>query len=166
MEELLQKLGIDWKLLLSQAANFLLLLVILRIFAYKPLLKLLKERREKIEEGVQKAEEADTRLGEADKVLQEKTKEAEIKSLEILKSTEARSREVEAEMLAAAKRKELVMFEEVNRSIAQKEEDMKVRVRNEAIVLVKEALTQAVGMKPKEIDEALIEQALQKTARK
>ena len=47
MLELAEKLGLDWKLLLSQAVNFLVLLALLRQFAYKPLLKILKERRTK-----------------------------------------------------------------------------------------------------------------------
>jgi F-type H+-transporting ATPase subunit b len=61
MEQLLTQLGIDWHLLISQAVNFFLLLIVLRIFVYKPLLTVLRERREKIENGIIKAEEADRR---------------------------------------------------------------------------------------------------------
>ena len=39
MSQLFSQLGIDWHLLLSQAVNFLILLVILRLVAYKPILK-------------------------------------------------------------------------------------------------------------------------------
>ena len=66
MAELAEQLGLDWKLLLSQAVNFLLLLFLLRKFAYLPLLKILKERRARIEEGLAKATEADKRLLEVD----------------------------------------------------------------------------------------------------
>ncbi len=69
------QLGIDWKLLLSQAVNFLLLLVILRIFVYKPILDILKKRREKIEEGIAKAKEADIRLKEVDDINKKKIKD-------------------------------------------------------------------------------------------
>ena len=55
MEQLFSQLGIDWHLLLSQAVNFFLLLIVLRVFAYKPLLAFLHERRRKIEEGLAKA---------------------------------------------------------------------------------------------------------------
>ena len=38
MSELLSKLGIDWRLLIAQLINFLILLFVLRRFAYKPIL--------------------------------------------------------------------------------------------------------------------------------
>src|SRR3989304_6007424 len=47
--ELFGKLGIEWKLLLAQGLNFILLLIILRKFLYKPILKMLDERRSKAE---------------------------------------------------------------------------------------------------------------------
>lgn len=66
MGELFAAFGIDWRLLLIQAVNFGLLLLILWRFLYRPLVKMLDERRGKIAESVQKAEAADRRLAEAD----------------------------------------------------------------------------------------------------
>src|SRR3989344_4325457 len=39
-----EQLGIHWQLLLSQAVNFFILLIILRVFAYKPLLAVIRKR--------------------------------------------------------------------------------------------------------------------------
>ena len=47
MSQLFSQLGIDWHLLLSQAINFLLLLIVLRLVVYKPLLNLLHKRKGK-----------------------------------------------------------------------------------------------------------------------
>lgn len=47
--ELFGKLGIEWKLLLAQGLNFILLLIILRKFLYKPILKMLDERKARAE---------------------------------------------------------------------------------------------------------------------
>lgn len=47
--ELFGKLGIEWKLLLAQGLNFILLLIILRKFLYRPILKMLDERKAKAE---------------------------------------------------------------------------------------------------------------------
>ena len=68
MQQLFAQLGIDWHLLLSQAVNFFLLLVVLRLFVYTPLLKLLHDRRARIEEGLTKADEADKRLVEVEEI--------------------------------------------------------------------------------------------------
>ncbi len=69
MQDLVTQLGLDWRLLLSQAANFLILLIVLRLFAYKPLIPMLKERRAKIEDGLAKAKEADHRLSQANEMV-------------------------------------------------------------------------------------------------
>ena len=67
--QLLFQLGIDWKLFLSQTVNFFILLIVLTFFVYKPLIKIIKERNQKIKEGLDKAEEADIRLKEVDNII-------------------------------------------------------------------------------------------------
>ncbi len=49
-------LGINVPVLIAQIVNFTFLLVVLRLFIYKPVLKMLDERREKIREGLSAAE--------------------------------------------------------------------------------------------------------------
>jgi F-type H+-transporting ATPase subunit b len=65
MEPLLSVFGVNWKLLLAQGVNFAVLLVALSYFLYKPILRIIDERREKIAEGVKTAEAASSRLAEA-----------------------------------------------------------------------------------------------------
>ena len=57
-------LEINWKILLGQIVNFAVLFFALKFFVYKPLLSLLKTRREKIEEGVNKSKQAEEKLGQ------------------------------------------------------------------------------------------------------
>lgn len=47
MSELFHTLGIDWRLLGAQVLNFAILAVLLTRFLYRPMVKLLDERREK-----------------------------------------------------------------------------------------------------------------------
>lgn len=53
--ELLAKLGVDWKLLLAQVANFTILLSVLTFFVYRPLLRVIDERRERIRKSMDDA---------------------------------------------------------------------------------------------------------------
>jgi F-type H+-transporting ATPase subunit b len=53
---------IDWKILVGQIINFAILFFVLKALIYKPFLALLKTRREKIEEGINKSIEADKEL--------------------------------------------------------------------------------------------------------
>ncbi len=63
--ELLEALGINLKILFAQLFNFAILLFVLWRFAYRPILDLLKQRREKVSQGVQDAKSAELKLGEA-----------------------------------------------------------------------------------------------------
>ncbi len=146
MQQLLDQLGIDWHLLLSQAVNFFLLLVVLRLFVYKPLLKLLHDRRHKIEAGITKAEEADRRLIESEKIKKEKIKEGEAEAVAILKRTETQSRALEEKMLAEAKRKEQEELAGAAARLAAKEAESRRMMEAEAAKLVRSAIVKTVEM--------------------
>ena len=51
-------LGLNLPGLIAQLVNFTILLVLLRMFLWKPILKVLDERKLRIEEGLQRSEEA------------------------------------------------------------------------------------------------------------
>ena len=67
MEELVKTFHIDAGLLLAQLVNFLIVLVVLYKFAYKPILKTLNDRTGKIEKGLKDAEDAQIKLAEMEK---------------------------------------------------------------------------------------------------
>ena len=59
MEALLSTFGIDWRLIVIQTVNFAVVLAVLYFFLFKPLLKMLAERKEKIAKGIADAEAAE-----------------------------------------------------------------------------------------------------------
>ena len=56
MEKAVEALGLNLPQLIAQIVNFFVLLFILRLVAYKPILKMLDERKQKIAEGLNAAE--------------------------------------------------------------------------------------------------------------
>jgi F-type H+-transporting ATPase subunit b len=58
--------GLDWKIFLSQVISFILVALVLRRFAYKPILAVLEERRQRIAEGLLNAEKIKQQLAEAE----------------------------------------------------------------------------------------------------
>ncbi len=164
MSQLFSQLGIDWHLLLSQAVNFLLLLVILRVVAYKPLLKLLHDRRAKIEEGLIKAKMADERLHEVDEIGKGKIKDAEAVAMGILKKTEGDAKALEAKLLAEANRKEAEAVKNTEAVLRAKEEESRRAMEKEAAILVRQAIVRTVELAPSAIDDALISKAVREAA--
>ena len=63
--------GWNWKLFLAQVVSFCIVALLLRKFAYKPILAVLEDRRQKIEEGQLNAEKIRKELAEAEKRYQE-----------------------------------------------------------------------------------------------
>src|ERR1700730_7258296 len=59
--------GWNWRLFLSQVISFTIVALLLRRFAYKPVLKILEERREQIAAGLLNAEKIKQQLAEAER---------------------------------------------------------------------------------------------------
>ncbi len=64
--ELITALGIDLRIFIAQLINFAVLIFVLYRFAYRPILNLLDERKEKIKQGIEDAEKAALARSEAD----------------------------------------------------------------------------------------------------
>ena len=58
MDEIIQAFGIDARLIIIQLVNFGILMAALGYFLYKPILRMLKEREDKIAQGLKDAEDA------------------------------------------------------------------------------------------------------------
>lgn len=164
MSQLLSQLGIDWRLLIAQAVNFFLLLVILRLFVYKPLIGMMHERRKKIEEGIAKAEEADERLKEVNHIGIEKIKEAEATAMGILKKTELDAKALEASLLAKAKERESAAMASAEERIRGRETDADRAMTAEAAMLIKSAVARLVELSPEKIDDALVARAVKEVS--
>jgi F-type H+-transporting ATPase subunit b len=59
-------LGFNLPALIAQLINFTLLLIIFRLLLYRPLLNILDQRKQRIEEGLQASDEAKRRLAETE----------------------------------------------------------------------------------------------------
>ena len=74
-------LGIEWTLLLAQIVNFGILIILLRMFLYQPVLKMLNARKERIAQSMKDAERVSAAAREAEqdkaKVLEQVRREAQ-----------------------------------------------------------------------------------------
>ncbi|OGD85624.1 ATP synthase F0 subunit B [Candidatus Curtissbacteria bacterium RBG_13_35_7] len=81
--EIFENFGIQPTLLLAQIVNFLIILFLLKKFFYKPILKVLDERKSRIEESLKNAD-----------LIEEKLKKTEEKSALILQDTQKNAQEL------------------------------------------------------------------------
>lgn len=160
MSELLGQLGIDWKLLLSQGVNFFILLAVLTYFVYRPLLRMMAERRKKIEFGIRGAEEIEGRLKKIDEAKEEKLREADKTAVEIIGSAEKKGNTRFNDIVYQAQVKaENVLSEAATIAEHKRQEELET-VTAEAKELIKRAIVKTVELDPKYVDEALVNQAI------
>ena len=69
-------LGINLPILIAQLVNFTILLVVLRLVAWGPLIRMLDERRERIRESLAAAEEMKSKAAESDRQLHDQIESA------------------------------------------------------------------------------------------
>ncbi len=100
---MLTKLGIDWRLFIAQLVNFLILFIVLRIFAWKPLLLALEERRAKIKKGITDADKAAKKLLETEKEKEEVLAKARNEAMKIVETAEQKASGLKDEKLRMAR---------------------------------------------------------------
>ena len=159
MSELVHQLGIDWKLLLSQAVNFFILLFALTFLIYKPILRIIEERRKRIELGLRGAEEAGKRLKEIEGLKDEKLSEADKNALRIVGDAEKRGQKRFNEILKSAQGRAEEVVAEAARIAEHKKQEELTRLAEKANLLIKEAIVKTVELDPELIDEKLISRA-------
>lgn len=165
MAEFARQFGIDGRLLASQAVNFFIVLVVLRLFVYKPVAALLRERKTRIEEGLTKAEEADRRLVEVQEVVKDRVHEAERGASALVRAAETRAKEREAVLLESSRQKGEVLLREAVQSIEAERQKARDEVRKEAHELVRAALAKTVDLDPDAIDRVLVQKAIASVTR-
>jgi F-type H+-transporting ATPase subunit b len=160
---LLKVLGLDWRILIAQLVNFSVLLFVLYKFAYKPMFKLLDERKKKIEEGIENAVLAEERLRQIESREQEIMKNAKKEAAAILQ--EARREAEENKLLAVEKAREEIgkVINQEKENIHQEKAEVLKSIKKEVAGLVAMSLEKLLGEKmDNSRDQDLIKRALSK----
>jgi F-type H+-transporting ATPase subunit b len=132
--EIFAKLGIDWRLLIAQLVNFVILFTALTFLLYKPIVSALDKRRAKVIESIANAEKIGEELKragveserivaasrvEAARISSETTKQAEAMRLAAMEKTKIEVAGIIASGKAQLGAEREVMMSEVRRAAAE-----------------------------------------------
>lgn len=98
----MEGLGLNLSFLIVQIFNFLIIVAIMAAWAYKPVVKMLKTRREKIAQGLEDARIAGEARANAEKEAEEIASSAQQNSAKIVREATERAEEVRREIREAA----------------------------------------------------------------
>jgi len=165
--ELLTKLGIDWRLLIAQLVNFLILVFILYKFLYKPVLKMLDGRKEKIEKGLRDAEQLGVELEKTKALQAEEIKKAKQEAREIIEEAERRAEVAGAETKLKTKTEVEKLISAAKTQIVEEKDKMMGEVKKEAATFVIAIAEKVIGKTiDAKIQKNLIEETIRDSAKK
>jgi len=155
-----EKLGINWGLLIAQIFNVVLLVWLLTRFLYRPVLNMLNERTRRIQDSLKETEQVKEQLARANQDYDQKLAQARQEAAGILAQAQERAKLQEAEIIAQA-RQEADRIRSDARDQAVQERDQLMRdLKNQMADLVTITASRVLGEELKSNHDQLIEESL------
>jgi F-type H+-transporting ATPase subunit b len=129
----MEKLGIEPVQLLTQIVNFVVMVVVLTKFLYKPILRTLDDRKKKIEEGLRYAEEMKEAVAKNEKKRKEIIEEAKDEGQRIIAEARESGRRLEEEIVVKAKAEAQTIVEKGKNEIASERVEMEKQLRKQTV---------------------------------
>jgi F-type H+-transporting ATPase subunit b len=126
--EIIQKFGLETRLFLFQLVNFLIIVFVLKKFLFAPLKKILDERKRKIEQSLQDAENAKIILGNAAEEKKKILTEAKSSADVLMATTKVSIKETKEKATIEAKRRSEQIVEEAKQRAATEFENMNKKI--------------------------------------
>jgi F-type H+-transporting ATPase subunit b len=155
-------LGVDGKAFIIQLITFVLAFLVLRRYAFGPILKVLRERRETIESGVKLGEEMRKEREALNAQVEKTLHEARQQADEILANAQDAAKQAVREAEDKAREKAAGVLKEAEARIATDTARARKQLEKEMVALVSEATEAIIDEKlDAKKDARLIERALQ-----
>lgn len=155
MGDAFSALGVSVPLLLAQIVNFAVLLIILRFTLYKPVLRMLDDRKQRIAEGLNAAEIARREAASAQANIQAQLEAARKEGQEIVANAQAIASRIESESREQAAREREAALEKARNEIQLERDRAIAELRREFAAIT-------VAAAEKVINQSLDQQAHQR----
>jgi F-type H+-transporting ATPase subunit b len=141
----LEELGFNIPSLLVFLVNFAILLVILYFFAYKPILKMLDQRSERIRESLEAAERAKQQAEESEARTQEQLQEARRQGQQLLEQARALADKYREDEMAKAREEGEAFVARARQEIQQERDGAVEEVKRHFAILAIQAAERVIG---------------------
>lgn len=136
---------IDWFTVIAQIVNFLILLLLLKRFLFKPILKAIEERENKIKSQIEDAETKVQEAEEAKKDFQEKNQAIEEKRKSLLEEAKEDAQEKRKTLLENARKDAEELRIQLEESIKEKQgnlsREITERTQQEVMAIARKVMT-------------------------
>jgi len=140
-------LGVDPKAFIIQLVTFIIVFWLLQRYAFKPIVKMLEERRKVIDDGVKMGEKLAKQRAKLDEEVAKAMREARGEADRIIATGHKESREILREAEKAAQRKSESMLADAEVRIHEESERAQRKLEKDIVGLISEATEAIVGEK-------------------
>jgi F-type H+-transporting ATPase subunit b len=147
MESIIETFHIDWKIIIAQAFNFIVVFIVLYIYALKPLSKLMKERSEKISQGINDAKTNALVLNQTQKEYDAKLQEARVEAQKIFDAGKKEAEVKKAELLEKARLDVATMIENGKKNLEAEKAKIMEDTKKEIVSLAMLATEKIISKK-------------------
>ncbi len=133
---ILSSLGIEWQQLLAQAVNFAVIASLLTFFLYRPVLRALDERRERVRMAMEHADRMERQAKEFEKIRLEKLKAIDQEAAELQSRMKKDVEETRQHLLATADREAKAIVARAERERQEAEQRMEHAFQERAVSLI------------------------------
>jgi F-type H+-transporting ATPase subunit b len=140
-------LGVNLSALIIQLITFLLVLWVLKRFAFKPILKVLNDRRALIEAGVKLGNEMKQKEEELEAKRQAILRKAQADADKLIADSKEEAKEIVSDSEAEAKNRAEGIIDAANKTIEENTKRSKKKLENELVGLISEATEAIIGEK-------------------
>jgi F-type H+-transporting ATPase subunit b len=155
-----EKLGINWGLLIAQIFNVVLLVWLLTRFLYKPVLNMFNERTNRIQESLREADQVKEQLARAKQDYDAELARARQEAAGILAQAQERAKVQEQEIVAQARQAAEHIRTEAREQAVQEREQLLRDLKSQVAELVTKTATRVLGEELKSNHDRLIEESL------
>lgn len=142
--EILKNFGFEPVLFFAQIVNFLAVLFLLRRFLYKPVLTMLKQRKDTIDEGLAKAEEAQKLFEKAKKEEKDVLNEVQIQARQILTEAKNEAIAINKKAQESAKTRTEAMITEAKDQMQREAQEVQAQIMRSVSSLAVDFLRKAL----------------------
>lgn len=141
----MEQLGINWGLLIAQIVNVVLLVWLLSRFLYTPILNMLNERTNRIQESLREADQVKEQLANAKRDYDAEIAKARQEAAGILAQAQERARVQASEIVAQARQEADRARTEARDQALQEREQILREVKGQVAELVTLTATKVLG---------------------
>jgi F-type H+-transporting ATPase subunit b len=155
-----EKLGINWVLLIAQILNVVLLVWLLSQFLYKPVLNMLNERTRRIRESLAEADKVRSQMVDAQRDYEAEIAKARQEAAGIVAQAQERARAQEQEIVAQARQEADRIRADAREQALREREQMIGELKGQVATLVTQTASRVLGAELKSNHDKLIDESL------